>query len=88
MLDLILSLDKWAHLAGAFTWLLVLDTMLYKFKRLAAVIIVYMGILLIECYQWLYEPMYITKLQDTGLDIIAGMIGVNIGFWIMNRREK
>ena len=71
---LIWEQDKWGHLAGAFmltklTYALTLDMLL-------TVVVLATGSILLEVYQWQFQPYYTVKKLDTVLDLVADSVGI------------
>ena len=70
---LIFKLDKYAHLSGAF----MLCTVAIRLTDIpTAVAILILGSILLEVYQWQFQPRYVGKEMDTALDLIADGIGI------------
>ena len=76
---LIWRIDKWAHLAGAFT--LTTVAMHFTDPQTAAIGIA-IGSIAIEVYQHQYEQDYPTKRLDTALDLIADGIGIALAVMV------
>ena len=76
---MITLLDKWGHFGGAFFFIKVL---LHYFERKNAIRIVAIGAILIEAYQWIFQPYYEGKILDTIFDLIFDAIGIACGVWI------
>jgi len=72
---LIWRIDKWAHLAGAFT--LTTVAMHFTDPQTAAIGIA-IGSIALEAYQHQYEQDYPTKRLDTALDLIADGVGITL----------
>ena len=68
--------NKAYHLFGAFFFVTVLQR---YFRRRTAIWITAVGAVLLEVYQWCFEPYYSGKGLDTVIDLIADAIGIWMG---------
>ena len=68
--------NKAYHLFGAFFFITVLRR---YFSKRAAIWITAVGAVLLEVYQWVFEPYYSGKFTDTLLDLIADAVGIWLG---------
>ena len=68
--------DKWMHFCGAFFFTKVLQK---YFRKRTAILIVGSGSILLEVYQWFFQPSYSGKLVDSICDLIVDALGIWAG---------
>lgn len=68
--------NKAYHLFGAFFVVTILRRYL---KKSAAIWLTGIGCVLLEAYEWIWEPYYSGKELDTIIDLIADAVGIWMG---------
>lgn len=72
------------HFTGSFFFVVALSKW---FRPKVAVGITLVGMLLLEVYQWLFEPYYKIKALDTALDIPANILGVFVAYQFIKEKR-